>query len=86
MNADERRSTPGIPETESIDRLFLELSQFTKATTGKELKLIEAIGEARSKAMKLGQKIETLGCSYELTEASVMASDLVQLLNNALPH
>jgi hypothetical protein len=26
-------------ETETIDRLFLELSQFTKATTAKELKL-----------------------------------------------
>lgn len=26
-------------DTETIDRLFLELSQFTTATTGKELKL-----------------------------------------------
>ncbi len=85
MNADERRSTPGIPETESIDRLFLEL-RLAPLSTGKELKLIKAIGEARSKAMELARKIETLGASYELTEASVMASDLVQLLNNALPH
>jgi hypothetical protein len=51
-----------------------------------EESLIKAIGEARSKAMELGRKIETLGCSYELTQASVMCSDLVQILNNALPH
>lgn len=29
----------GIPETETMDRLFLELSQFTQAKTGRELKL-----------------------------------------------
>lgn len=86
MSTDQHRSGAGIPDTEAIDRLFLELSQFTKATTGKELQMIKAIGEARSKAMELGRKIETLGCSYELSLASVMCSDLVQLLNNALPH
>lgn len=32
-------------DTESIDRLFLELSQFTKATTGKELKLENRVAE-----------------------------------------
>lgn len=30
-------------QTESIDRLFLELSQFTSATTEKELKLAKAL-------------------------------------------
>ena len=30
-------------ETESIDRLFLELSQFTQATTAKELALNEEL-------------------------------------------
>lgn len=85
MDTDGHRSVAGIPDTDAIDRLFLELSQFTKATTGKELRLIKAIGEARSKAIELGQKIETLGASYELTEASAMCSDLVALLNDALP-
>lgn len=30
-------------ETQTIDRLFLELSQFTKATTGRELALLAAL-------------------------------------------
>ena len=30
-------------ETETIDKLFLELSQFTKATTGRELRLREPL-------------------------------------------
>lgn len=30
-------------ETESIDRLFLELSQFTKATTAKEIELARRV-------------------------------------------
>lgn len=30
------------PATEAIDRLFLELSQFTRATTEKEMRMIEA--------------------------------------------
>lgn len=37
-----------MPDTESIDRLFLELSQFTRATTGRELKLIAALREVAS--------------------------------------
>lgn len=32
-------------ETENIDRLFLELSQFTKAKTRRELKLFAVIGD-----------------------------------------
>lgn len=32
-----------MTETETIDRLFLELSQFTRATTAKELALVKAI-------------------------------------------
>ena len=34
-------------ETETIDRLFLELSQFTRATTGKELALAKQLAEAK---------------------------------------
>lgn len=36
------------PETTSIDTLFLELSQFTQATTAKELALQATIRELRS--------------------------------------
>lgn len=32
-----------MSETETIDRLFLELSQFSAATTARELKLEEAV-------------------------------------------
>jgi len=34
-------------ETSSIDKLFLELSQFTQATTESELKLIGALHEIK---------------------------------------
>jgi len=54
--------------------------------TALEQSLIQTIGEARSKALALCQKIEALGCSYELTEASAMCSDLHRLLNDALPN
>lgn len=33
-------------DTDTIDHLFLELSQFTNATTGRELALIEALKTA----------------------------------------
>lgn len=33
-----------MPDTEAIDKLFLELSQFTNATTAKELALRRHIG------------------------------------------
>lgn len=35
-------------ETETIDRLFLELSQFTTATTKKELDLLKAVQKANN--------------------------------------
>ncbi len=35
-------------DTDTMDMLFLELSQFTKATTAKELKLQERESEART--------------------------------------
>jgi len=33
----------GLPETEIIDKLFLELSQFTNAKTGREIYLEKAL-------------------------------------------
>lgn len=35
-------------DTDTLDRLFLELSQFTKATTAKELKLQELLKGANN--------------------------------------
>ena len=46
----------GEPETTHIDKLFLELSQFSKATTGKEFKAANALKEAKS----LVNEIETI--------------------------
>jgi len=40
-------------ETETIDRLFLELSQFTRATTGKELALANQLAEAKAEIERL---------------------------------
>lgn len=40
-----------MPTTENIDRLFLELSQFTQATTAKELALAAQVSALRA-AMK----------------------------------
>jgi hypothetical protein len=72
-------------DTHTIDRLFLELSQFSRATTGRELKLIRGIGEARQAAMELCWQIEKSGASEELTKCSVMASALQSKLNDLLP-
>lgn len=38
-----------IPETEVLDKLFLELSQFTKATTTRELQLTQQLADEREK-------------------------------------
>jgi hypothetical protein len=80
MNADTKPK-----DTDTIDRLFLELSQFTKATTGKELALQEGIAAAVDASQQLAWQIEKCGASTELTKASVMASDLHQHLNRLLP-
>ena len=55
-----------MSETETIDRLFLELSQFTSATTKKELekdKEIERLREALRKISKIGPRFEAKGTS-----------------------
>lgn len=46
--------------------------------------LISAIGELRQKSMELCWKIEECGASKELTEASIMASNLNSQINNLL--
>lgn len=59
------QSADGSPvmETENIDRLFLELSQFTAATTAKELRLeqdkaalIEALRDIEVRAQRIREE------------------------------
>ena len=47
-------------ETETIDRLFLELSQFTQATTGKELALANQLAEAKAEIEQLRKILSTV--------------------------
>jgi hypothetical protein len=50
---------PQAYETEVIDKLFLELSQVTRATTGKELRLTERLAEVSVRAEKAEQELAT---------------------------
>ena len=72
-------------ELDTINSLYLELSQVATATTGREIAMRNKIGDAREKALKLCWQIEKCGASDELTTASVMASDLSSFLNELLP-
>lgn len=47
---DRKQRKEGEMETEHIDKLFLELSQFTKATTARELALEERLAVAENAA------------------------------------
>ncbi|CAB4214566.1 hypothetical protein UFOVP1459_46 [uncultured Caudovirales phage] len=54
-------------ETETIDRLFLELSQFTRATTGKELALANQLAEAKAEIERLRKALREI---YEVYAGS----------------
>jgi len=49
------------PDTETIDRLFLELSQFSKATTAKELNLKAELEQAQAVIRDRDEKINRHG-------------------------
>ena len=55
----------GGPETETLDKLFLELSQFTKARTGREINLTAAYDAMASKLDKYGLALMMIreGCA-----------------------
>lgn len=72
-------------QLETINKLYLELSQVSTATTAKELAIQQGVGEARQAALELCWQIEKCGASEELTKASVMASELHSKLNDLLP-
>ena len=84
MNADHKTVIDSL-ETDTIDRLFLELSQVTKAKTHKEIAIQKGIGDARQVAINLQIQIEKCGASEELTRASVIAAELTEKLNQLLP-
>lgn len=69
---------------DTINRLYLELSQVATATTEKEMKMRAGIGNARQAAMELCWQIEKLPASEECTKASIMAAQLQSLLNDLL--
>ncbi len=49
-----------MPDTETIDRLFLELSQFTKSTTEKEISLTALAHKRHLKIVELEEENEIL--------------------------
>jgi hypothetical protein len=55
-------------ETETIDRLFLELSQFTRATTGKELALANQLAEAKAKIVRSRETLREIHEVYAGSE------------------
>jgi len=55
-------------DTETIDRLFLELSQFTQATTKKELDLLDEIIQLKATVKELHNRLENL--KYNATKAT----------------
>ena len=72
-------------QLETINKLYLELSQVATATTARELKLIDGIAAARQASLELCWQIEKAGANEELTKAGVMASKLQAQLNELLP-
>lgn len=72
-------------ELETINRLYLELSQVATATTGQELKLQEGIKEARKILTELRWQIERSGASPALTKIAVIAAQLEWTLRDLLP-
>jgi hypothetical protein len=62
------RVEDNMPDTEAIDKLFLELSQFTNATTAKELNLQAKLDRARKSVAFFASVIksgERWSCSCE---------------------
>ena len=74
-------------ELETINKLYLELSQVATATTGNEERLHKGIGDARSIAMQIQFEIAKSkgGPRDKLKQVEKMASRLEFLLNDLLP-
>lgn len=66
-------TTPPKTETETIDLLFLELSQFTTAKTAREAKLEDLLMSAHAIAKREGQDTAWERFSLALTKAGIGA-------------
>ena len=55
-----RQRIHNMVDTETIDRLFLELSQFTKATTKKELELQSIVEKLEARINMLNKDLTRL--------------------------
>jgi len=65
--------------TESIDRLFLELSQFTQATTAKELELVQERDALRLMAVRYKDEIDALRAERD---AAMLDTERLNLLSD----
>lgn len=63
-------------ELDTINKLYLELSQIATAKTQKDIHLINGLVDIRETSLALCHKIEAAGASEELTELSLLASHL----------
>ena len=66
-------------ETETIDKFFLELSQFTQAKTHRELNLLREIDRLRKCEAKLSAIVDWL----EENQEDVFTRGLWEAINNA---
>jgi hypothetical protein len=67
-------------DTEAIDRLFLELSQFTHATTAKELALRAEVARLRKALEWIVQPDHPIGSNAEFAiKASAVAQEALNL-------
>lgn len=67
-------------ELETINKLYLELSQIATAKTKRELDLECILTQARDECLELCYQIEKSGASPELTQCSIMANSLYNYL------
>lgn len=68
-------------ETETIDRLFLELSQFTKAKTGREIELEKASVTRPLSQTESSLLIDSLGLLHDRIVGSVHQATIRKLVD-----
>lgn len=65
-------------DTETIDRLFLELSQFTKATTANELALRAEVERLRGVLLEVGRSQRSKDRTYSTYTELLVKDDLIE--------
>lgn len=66
----------GMSDTETLDRLYLEWSQFTHAKTAREIELYDALSAARALIDNIGQ--------FPADEFGAMQEGIVEKIDAAL--